>query len=176
MSQAVDVVECAPRMLAAARGAVSGPRDVPTVLIRLLDSVYAFLKDHPSVRQTGQNVAVYGRAHGWMEAGVEIGRPFESDDGTIVCTTTPAGRAATAVHRGPYIEMSAAHSAVHEFCHQRGFQLAGPSWEIYGLGGGPRSAPLAWKASTLPAFATPSCLWSGRHDSNVHEPSDSTAL
>jgi hypothetical protein len=27
-------------------------------------------------------------------------------------------------------------------------------------------APLAWKASTLPAYATPSCLRSGRHDSN----------
>jgi len=44
---------CAPRMLVAARVAVSGPRDVPTVLIRLLDSVYAFLKNHPSARQTG---------------------------------------------------------------------------------------------------------------------------
>src|SRR5262249_26935764 len=92
MSQAVDVVECAPRMLAAARGEVSGPRDVPTVLIRLLDSVYAFLQNHPSARQTGHNVAVYGRAHGWMEAGVEIGGPFESDDRTIVCTTTPPAR------------------------------------------------------------------------------------
>jgi len=119
-------------MLVAARGAVSGPRDVPTVLIRLLDSVYAFLKNHPSARQTGQNVAVYGRAHGWIEAGVEIGGPFESDDRTIVCTTTPAGRAARAVHRGPYNEMSAAHSAVLEFCRQRGYQLAGPSWEMYG--------------------------------------------
>ena len=37
-------------------------------------------------------------------------------------------------------------------------------------------APPAWKASTLPAYATPSCLRSGRHDSNVHEPSDSTLL
>jgi len=67
-----------------------------------------------------------------MEAGVEIGGPFESDDRTILCTTTPAGRAARAVHRGPYNEMSAAHSAVLEFCRQRGYQLAGPSWEMYG--------------------------------------------
>ena len=37
-------------------------------------------------------------------------------------------------------------------------------------------APPAWTASTLPAYATPSCLWSERHDSNVHEPSDSAAL
>ena len=47
----------------------------------------------------------------------------------------------------------------------------GADWEA-----GHDPAPPAWKASTLPAYATPSCLWSGRHDSNVHEPSDSTAL
>jgi hypothetical protein len=38
-------------------------------------------------------------------------------------------------------------------------------------------APPAWKASALPAYATPSCSRSGRHDSNVHEPEcDSTAF
>ena len=47
----------------------------------------------------------------------------------------------------------------------------GLDWEA-----GHDPAPPAWKASTLHAYATPSCLWSGRHDSNLHEPSDSTAL
>ena len=40
----------------------------------------------------------------------------------------------------------------------------GVDWEA-----GHDPAPPAWKASTLPAYATPSCLWSGRHDSNVHQ-------
>src|SRR5262249_11789373 len=47
----------------------------------------------------------------------------------------------------------------------------GLDWEA-----GHDPAPTAWKASTLPAYATPSWLWSGRHDSNVHEPSASSAL
>jgi hypothetical protein len=42
--------------------------------------------------------------------------------------------------------------------------IVGLDWEA-----GHDPAPLAWKASTLPAYATRSCLWSGRHDSNVHE-------
>ena len=41
----------------------------------------------------------------------------------------------------------------------------GMDWEA-----GHDPAPPAWKASTLPAYATPSCSRSGRHDSNVHEP------
>jgi effector-binding domain-containing protein len=37
-----------------------------------------------------------------------------------------------AVHRGDYAGLGRAHDAVHRFAADRGLELAGPRWEIYG--------------------------------------------
>jgi effector-binding domain-containing protein len=65
-----------------------------------------------------------------VEVGVLVGRPFEAV-GRVVPSQLPAGRVATAVHRGDYAGIGRAHDAVHRFAAERGLELAGPRWEIY---------------------------------------------
>jgi effector-binding domain-containing protein len=50
----------------------------------------------------------------------------------VICSSTPAGLVATAVHLGPYNRLGEAHAAVHKWCADHGHVLAGPSWELYG--------------------------------------------
>ena len=47
-------------------------------------------------------------------------------------SATPAGSVATAVHFGPYAQLHEAHQAIREWCANRGYDFAGPNWEIYG--------------------------------------------
>jgi effector-binding domain-containing protein len=129
VSYVVEVDHCAARTLAVARGEARGSAIGP-VLIGLLDAVYAFLRTS-SVRQTGQNVAVYAIGSQRFEAGVEIDRPFDSQ-APIYCSATPSGRLARTLHVGPYHELGRAHDAVQEFSRQYSHVLAGPLWEIYG--------------------------------------------
>jgi effector-binding domain-containing protein len=39
---------------------------------------------------------------------------------------------ATTTHFGPYGRLHEAHKAVRDWCADRGYDLAGPNWEIYG--------------------------------------------
>jgi effector-binding domain-containing protein len=82
----------------------------------------------------GHNVFVYevesGMAH-LAQVGVQVAAPFESADG-IVCTTSPAGQAATTVHMGAYDRLGEAHDAVAAWCTANGRHPAGTSWEVYG--------------------------------------------
>ena len=39
---------------------------------------------------------------------------------------------ATTTHYGPYGQLRGAHEAIHRWCGNNGYTLAGPSWEVYG--------------------------------------------
>ena len=115
---------------------------VPQILIGLYDQVYAYLGEaSTTVRQRGHNVALYrslpaGAGAGAyrdveLEVGVQADGPFESS-GPVVASSLPGGRAAHAVHWGPYAEVVAAHRAVRQWCEASGHALSGVSWEIYG--------------------------------------------
>src|SRR5262249_44874631 len=79
----------------------------------------------------GRNLALYldGEIH--LECGAEVGEPFICDD-NVVCSSTPAGPVATAVHMGPYHLLGEAHAAICRWCSDNGYRLAGPCWEVYG--------------------------------------------
>ncbi len=46
--------------------------------------------------------------------------------------TLGAGRAARALHVGPYSELHRTYSELHAWCRREGLRLASQSWEIYG--------------------------------------------
>ncbi|HUO87858.1 MAG TPA: GyrI-like domain-containing protein [Rhizomicrobium sp.] len=104
-----------------------------------LDRLQAFLKRHEDLRLPGgHNVFVYrgkdrpppdGRTA--VDFAVQVSRTFAGADG-IACTSTPAGRVATARHIGPYHLLARTHAAVQNWAHANGHRLAGTDWEIYG--------------------------------------------
>lgn len=65
------------------------------------------------------------------EFGVEVTRSFETS-GEVYATTTPAGEAAFAVHRGSYDRLNDAYIAIEEWMAANRRQSAGHAWEIYG--------------------------------------------
>jgi RimJ/RimL family protein N-acetyltransferase len=65
------------------------------------------------------------------EVGMQVQAPFE-DLGEVVCSRTPAGKAATAVHLGAYSSLNETHRAIGEWCEKHGHIPAGVNWEVYG--------------------------------------------
>ncbi|HZP57974.1 MAG TPA: GyrI-like domain-containing protein [Dehalococcoidia bacterium] len=92
--------------------------------------MWAALRAQPNVRR-GHNVAIYhnGRT---MTVGVQIDAAAFQPRAGVTLSATPAGRAATATHIGPYAEMRRTNDAIIAWCREAGLQLSGPSWEVYG--------------------------------------------
>ena len=100
---------------------------------RLLEPVWAFIRANPGLRTDGHNVAIYWdeAGEGSIEVGVQVVRAFEATD-AVVNSATPGGLVATTAHFGPYSELGPAHQAVRAWCKTKGYELAGPFWEVYG--------------------------------------------
>src|SRR5438876_10967105 len=130
---AVEVVKL--RKLAAVR------RQVPFGAVAsawrpALDQVWTFLRSQPGLRTDGHNIFLYthpARRGDPMNVdfGVEVARSF-SPSGKVYETSTPAGEAAIAVHRGGYDQLHGAHDAIHQWAKSHDRVFAGRSWEIYG--------------------------------------------
>ena len=129
MSYDVDVVSAQTATMAVARATLP-LEQISGKILQLFDLVYAFLET-AKVKQAGHNIAVYLNNVVDLEVGVPVTAPFE-DTATVYCSSLPAGRAAHAVHYGPYSELGGAHDAVLQWCEDRGLALTGVSWEIYG--------------------------------------------
>jgi effector-binding domain-containing protein len=107
---------------------VAGPMDRSRFMADL-DAVYAFLRGTTAVRQSGQNIALYGT--GRMEVGVEVDGPFDPD-GPVVASQLPGGRIAHATHTTGYTDLAATYAAITRWCEANGHALAGVQWERYG--------------------------------------------
>lgn len=106
---------------------------IPDTIIGSLNRVYAALEGTGAVQQ-GQNIVLYG-PHGPtfdVEVGIQVDRPFTGSPGGIESSSLPAGRAARALHVGPYHLLHHAHAAVMSHCKAEGLELSGPNWEVYG--------------------------------------------
>ena len=79
----------------------------------------------------GRHVALYWDGEINLEVGVELEAPYVGH-GEVVGSATPAGAVATTTHFGPYGRLHEAHRAIRDWCANRGCELAGPNWEIYG--------------------------------------------
>ena len=127
----VTIQTVAPHWMAATRGIAPKGNVAPTML-DLIGKAWAHIRQ-AGLKSDGINVAVYrGDPAGVrVEAGACVLEPFQRS-ATVSCIATPAGRAATAAHIGPYRLMGRAHGAIVEYCRQNGLQLEGTNWEIYG--------------------------------------------
>lgn len=135
----IALCQVTPRPLAAAQARVKPQTLVPAIR-PLFDAVYKYLNE-AGVQERGLNVIVYWNEAGRnlleseeglpMEAGVEVEVALPQE-GEVRASATPAGRAAGAVHVGPYDQLGKAHEAVRSWCEEQGLSLAGPNWEVYG--------------------------------------------
>src|SRR3954453_1760732 len=78
------------------------------------------------VSGAGRHVAVYLDGQINLEVGVELDAPF-AGYGEVVGSTTPAGPVAATTHHGPYGLLHEAHEAIHLWCRNNGYTLAGPN-------------------------------------------------
>jgi len=124
-----------PRKLAAVRREVA-PGAVGSAWKPALDKVWEFLRSQPGLRTDGHNIFLYHHpsqpgAPIQCDFGVEVTRTFQTA-GEVHSTATPAGKAAVAVHCGPYNRMNEAHDAIAKWMAENRRESAGHSWEIYG--------------------------------------------
>jgi effector-binding domain-containing protein len=105
-------------------------QEFPRLWKELLDEVWACLRAG-GVQRGCRNVMLYLDDAPHVEVGVVLTRACPLV-GRVVASSLPGGRVATAVHRGSYEGLGSAHQAVREWCRDRGVELAGPRWEVYG--------------------------------------------
>jgi effector-binding domain-containing protein len=103
--------------------------EYPQVWRRLLDEVWSVVRANDSIKP-GRNIMLYRDDTPTVEVGVEVEADFEQI-GRVVCSALPAGRVAMTTHRGSF-DVAAAHESVVAACNERGLELVGPRWEIYG--------------------------------------------
>lgn len=65
-----------------------------------------------------------------VDVGAVLLAPFGGHP-VILQGTTPAGRTATALVRGPIAQLPGAHRAIRDWCLAAGEALAGPAWDIH---------------------------------------------
>ena len=82
------------------------------------------------LRRPGRHVALYLDS-GLVEVGAEVSETFTGND-RVHCSQSPAGRAVTTTHFGPYARFADAHSEVRQWCAVNGKRLSSICWEIYG--------------------------------------------
>lgn len=138
MDYAISLTEVESSYLAAVRATVT--RRTLSVTIRQIlgaNKIYPFIKS-AGLQKAGHNVIVYendrSRSFGnefEIEVGVQVAAPFEGND-EVICSSTPAGRAATTLHTGPYDRLGQAHDAIMTWAKKEGIALTGRSWEVYG--------------------------------------------
>lgn len=91
--------------------------------------VWSFIRAN-GIQGPGRNVAVYG-SDGIVEAGAEVAGRFQASD-RILSSQLPGGRVAVAIHLGPYQSLARTHSAIREWCANKGLRTTGTCWEVYG--------------------------------------------
>jgi effector-binding domain-containing protein len=104
--------------------------ELATVIPRACGEVWEFMRSS-GLPRPGSHLALYLDGEMNIECGAEVHQPF-TGNGRVICSATPAGLVATAAHLGPYDRLKEAHEAVLRWCADRGYELAGPSWEVYG--------------------------------------------
>jgi len=103
--------------------------DLPRVVPECCGKVWQYLKAQ-GIRG-GRNVALYWDGKIRLEAGVECSTPF-AEAGEVLRSAIPGGEVVSVPHFGPYSRLTAAHQAILTWCKAHEYQLAGPSWELYG--------------------------------------------
>ncbi len=117
-------------------------RNLATKIRELLteNAVYTFLKN-AGIQEHSHNVFVYWNEDSQsalpgdqgivLEVAVQVFAPFVGND-RVICSSTPAGRVATLLHRGPYEQLGITHRAILDWCQANQHSITGLRWEVYG--------------------------------------------
>ncbi len=97
--------------------------NLPVQIRAAFDRFYASFKSHGEL-----NICFYPMMDPRGDFEVRCGVQVESGGNDA----TPAGPVATTTHYGPYTELKQAHAAIDKWAREKGYQFAGPSWEVYG--------------------------------------------
>lgn len=125
------IVECQPQDLAVIRQRV--PKDqLPAFYDHAYPTIGSVLQ-----RQKNKPVgAAIGYYHSWdgevaeIEAGFPVGRPV-TPDGDVVASQLPTGRAATAIHTGPYDNLEQTWSELFTWISEQKLTPGPGFWELY---------------------------------------------
>ncbi len=126
------VVQTEPLSLAVAP-METDPADLAEQIEKSFTVVYAAVNSG-KIQQPGQNVIVYralGSGKVEVECGVQVSGRFDGF-GQLSWRETPAGRAATTSHYGPYALLGETHAALVAWARGHGLQPTGTFWEVYG--------------------------------------------
>jgi effector-binding domain-containing protein len=104
--------------------------ELASVVPQACGEVWQFVREVGLVGP-GRNIALYLDGVINLECGVEVAGSF-TGNGRVIPSSTPAGMVATTTHLGPYERLGEANAAILAACKERGLELAGPSWEVYG--------------------------------------------
>jgi len=128
------------------------PDEIAPTLAECLPAVFGYAQQH-GLAMTGPPFARYpdvGMGSLVVEGGVSIAAPLEKDPGNgIEALTIPAGRAAVAIHRGPYDRLAETHQAIETFMRAESLSAAGPPWETYLTDPGERPDPATWETEVV---------------------------
>ena len=127
-----EIVAVSPVLLALTQAELARSQ-IPARIRGMFDVVYAWRRVS-SVRQTGHNYALYDQCT-LHSLRVQVGFPVSerfADSDVVKCVELAPGRAAHAVHIGPYDQLHSTYAALETWCTQNALVLSGQSWEVYG--------------------------------------------
>lgn len=131
MLQDIKVVEVKEQPVLSMREAASMP-SIPEKMGEIFSEIYAFMQRN-KIAPIGPPFAYWHGMTGSsvdMECGFPVSESVQGE-GKIKSSKLPGGRAATALHIGPYGQLSEAYKAVESWIRENGYQMAGNSWEVY---------------------------------------------
>jgi effector-binding domain-containing protein len=132
VNREIMVVQTLPQPLAVLR-VETNAAELMEEIEKAFTTVYAAVQSG-KIQQPGQNVIVYRRLESGeveVECGVQVPGPFADLD-EVVSRETPAGRAATMTHHGPYDRLGETHAALIAWARSHGLRPTGMLWEVYG--------------------------------------------
>jgi AraC family transcriptional regulator len=126
--------------------------EIAATLGECLPTVFGYAQQH-GLALAGPPFARYpevGMGSLVVEGGMPVtALPDEEPGDGIESLTIPAGRAAVAVHRGPYEGLEQSHRAVEAWMRDADLWPAGPPWETYLTDPGDHPDPGTWETEIV---------------------------
>ena len=132
VNREIMVVHTLPQSLAVVR-VETNAAELTEEIEKAFTTVYAAVQSG-KIQQPGQNIIVYRQLSSGeveVECGVQVPGPFADLD-EVASRETPAGRAATMAHHGPYDRLGETHAALIAWVRSHGLRPTGMLWEVYG--------------------------------------------
>jgi effector-binding domain-containing protein len=123
-----------PQLVAGIEGTIPTRAEVNATFNRLFDEVYAYTGRH-GARLAGAGIALwhdpdYPERDIHVAAAAPLQEPIPAND-RVKVHTLPGAEMASLVHHGPFTTLGEAYSAIMQWIEGNGYQITGPSREVY---------------------------------------------